>query len=555
MSKRKVDDIAAEFGMLQDRRRDWEDVWEDIVSYVVPWRSGFGEDSPVQGQRHDDLIYDGTPLAALENYAAGMQGYLLSAHQNWFGIEPENERISQDRESRMWIAYVERVLYSLFLRSNFYRAMHELFKDGGGPGTSTLYTEAIPEKRSIWFSCRHPREIYCFHDKRENVTVVDRYYRMTVSQILESWGRDKEAELHEDFEKDFDKSPYSEHFILHSVRQRADWDPKKLDRTGKRFESVYLDMTHHQIIKEEGYQTNPYSVWRNERSSDEDYGRGPGWRALADIISLNQYVKTDVTAAQLRVNPPLNIPEEQAGDVEWFPGGRNYYSELNRTVAAAETRIDLRAGLDREERKQRIIDRHYLVDFFLMMANAEKEMTAQEVRRRTEEKAIILGPTITGLNQDVLEPLIDRVYNLAIEMKLIPDAPEQLVKFGGQLNINYRGPLAQAQQSFFQQEPYRKTLGDLAGMIGMDPSGQLLKVFDNFNWDYWVRSLAKSNGLPEEVLIEEQMVADMRQARAKQQAQMAQQAQLESLGKATPGLGKAPEEGSILEAMGKQGAA
>jgi hypothetical protein len=463
--------------------------------------------------------------------------------------------MSQDRESRMWIAYVERVMYSLFLRSNFYRAMHELFKDGGGPGTATLYTEPIFDKRSIWFSCRHPREIYCFHNKREEVTVVDRYYKMSVSQILEAWGKDREASLHPDFARDYDKGPYKAHMILHSVRERKDYDPKKEDKTGKRFESVYIDMTHNEIVKEEGYRANPYSVWRNERSSDEDYGRGPGWRALSDIISLNQYVKTDVTAAQLRVNPPLNIPEEQAGDVEWFPGGRNYYSELNRVVNASETRIDLRAGLDREERKQKIIERHYLVDFFLMMANAEKEMTAQEVRRRTEEKAIILGPTITGLNQDILEPLIDRVYNLAIEMKLIPPAPEQLVKFGGRLNINYRGPLVQAQQSFFQQEPYRKTLGDIAGMIGMDPSGQLLKVLDNFEWDHWVRSIAKSNGLPEEELVEEKLVAQGRQIRAQQQAQMAERAKLESLGKSAPGLGKAPEEGSILDGIAKQGVA
>jgi len=540
--------------MLQARRRDWEDVWEDIVSYVVPWRTGFTDDSPKQGQRHDDLIYDGTPLAALENYASGMQGYLLSAHQNWFGIEPENERLSQDRQSRMWLAYVERVMYSLFLRSNFYRAMHEMFKDGGGPGTATLYTEAIPERKSVWFSCRHPREIYCFHNKREDVTVTDRYYRMTNSQILEAWAKDKDATLDDSFATNFDKNPYAEHFILHTVRERKDYDPKKEDKTGKRFESVYIDMEHKAVVKEEGYRSNPYNVWRNERSSDEDYGRGPGWRALADVISLNQYVKTDVTAAQLRVNPPLNIPEEQAGDVEWFPGGRNYYSELNRWVNPSETRIDLRAGLDREERKQKSIERHYLVDFFLMMANAEKEMTAQEVRRRTEEKAIMLGPVITGLNQDVLEPLISRVYALAIEMKLIPPAPDQLVKFGGSLQIVYKGPLVQAQESFFQQEPYRRTLQDIAGLLLMDKSGTTYKILDNFDWDYWARSLAKSNGLPEEVLIEDKIVQQARQQRAQQQAQDQQAAQLQTIGRAAPGLGKAPEEGSILDGMAKQGA-
>jgi len=323
-----------------------------------------------------------------------------------------------------------------------------------------------------------------------------------------------------------------------------------MDNKRKKYGSWYIDVQNTQLIREGGHDVLPYAVWRVEKSSDEVYGRGPGWTALSDIKMLQAITEADITAAQLMVNPPLDIPSEREGEILYLPGGRSYYDDASRVVKPIETNVSLRAGIEREERKQQIIERHFMVDFFLMIAQADREMTATEIRRRYEEKAVILGPFINGLNQDVLDKVIDRIFNEAWSMGMIPPPPPILVQAGGRLEVDYMGPLAQAQRSFFHAEPYRQSIGDIMGIMQMRPD-----VLDNYNWDFMTREMSKSNGLPEEAMLEEKIVQQIRAFRAQQQKEAQEMEALEKMGKAAPGLNEPVKKGSVLEGVGKVAAA
>jgi hypothetical protein len=315
-----------------------------------------------------------------------------------------------------------------------------------------------------------------------------------------------------------------------------------------------VDVDNGSIIREGGYDYMPYAIGRPDKQSDEVYGRGPAWNALSDIKGLYAYAKSDIEAAQMLVNPPLQVPEEWRGKLKWVPGGRNFYEDAGRLVQEPKNNIQIRAGLDREERKQKIIERHFLVDFFTMMSQAEKEMTTVEVRQRREEKAVLLGPHITGFNQDVLDRLLDGMFADAWENGMIPPPPRILMESmeGRKLEVDYMGPLAQAQRSFFRAEPYRNSLGEWNALTQiLVASGRQPDFLDNYNLDYISREMAKAGGVPEEAMVEEKVVAQMRQQRA-QAAQKAQQlAAMEQMGKAVPGLNQPVEAGSVLEGMGK----
>jgi len=553
---RYASDKLSMFATMKKEREPWESVWKDIGNNVVPNRTKFDITNTDKGQRNDLEIYDGTPVAALNLYASGSQGYLLSSSYKWFSLRIPNERLMDVRDVRIWLSVVEQVIYGLIQRSNFYKEMYMLFKDGGSIGTATIYSYFDVGTKRVWFNTLHPKEVFIAEDDNGEVNTVVRYFNMTAARM---GARFKEDALDVDIQRQAEDPEEfaTEHPVLHVVEQRSDYNPKSKSATEMKFKSCYIDIEHESVIRESGYPVNPYGVWRVEKASDEIYGRGPGWTALADIKALYQYAKTDIHAAQLEVDPVLDVPAERLNDIKYVPGGRNSYEDTGREVKRMSPPLNLRAGLDREERKQRLIEKHFLVDFFMMMSQAQREMTATEIRQRMEEKSVMLGPHIAGLNQDVLDRIMDSIFSSAWDAGLIPSPPDVL-KGGGRLEVDYQGPLAQAQRSFFKTEPYRAVMRDITGMVqALAPvaPGVAVGMLDNYNWDHITREMAKGDGIPEEALMDEKVRDAIRQQRAQQQAQAQQAERMAQMGKAVPGLNEKVEEGSVLEELGKQASA
>ena len=71
-------------------------------------------------------------------------------------------------------------------------------------------------------------------------------------------------------------------------------------------------------------------------------------------------------------------------------------------------------------------------------------MTATEVIQRTEEKMRLLGPLTGRLSQELLQPLITRVYSILSRQKAFAPAPDFMT--GSNLEIIYVSPLAKAQR-------------------------------------------------------------------------------------------------------------
>ncbi len=544
-----ADDLKEEFSQLVDYRRNFEEVWTEIQQNLIPRRTGFEVDVPDKGKRHDDKIYDGTPTSALNLWAQGTQGYLLSPSFKWAQIRPVYEDlIKRNRDVRLWSQRSDAIIFSLLGRSNFYKEMHEYLLDGGSFGTATMYIYEDIASRRLWFSVRHPREIYIAENDDGIIDTIFRLFEMSYRNMITSFGGD---DLHKDIRKRAEGSEkYETSLVLHVVKPNEKFDPDKADAAGKKFSSWYVDYANDVVIRKGGFHENPYGVWRMAKNSDEYYGRGPGWDALADCKSLHQYSKTNTTAAEMFANPALDIPDERRGLVMYRPGGRSYYEETDRQVRLLPTTPGYHIAMDREDQKRTAIERAYMVPFFLMMANAEKEMTATEIRNRLEEKAIVLGPMITGLNHDLLDPLFDRIFGIAYRAGWLPPAPPILLQAGGELEIDYMGPLSQAQRRHFQSEPYRASLVDLAGVAQFSPT-----VTDNFNWDFVAKEVARANGWAEEGIHSDRVVAEVRQLRQQMQQQQQQQEQLETLGKAAPGLNEPVKEDSMLGNIGEAAAA
>jgi hypothetical protein len=113
-------------------------------------------------------------------------------------------------------------------------------------------------------------------------------------------------------------------------------------------------------------------------------------------------------------------------------------------------RLDLsHLAADIAEVQGRIKEAFY-ANLFLMMAESDRrEITAREIDERREEKMLMLGPVLERLHDELLQPLVARVFRIMARNGLIPPPPPSLAKSldGNGLRVEFISILTQARKS------------------------------------------------------------------------------------------------------------
>lgn len=546
--KKFVQKIITKQKNLANIRMRWEETWEEITAFLLPYFELYIQKNPAQrGQKVGSRIYNGIPINAAQSFANGFQGYLVSPNMTWFRTQMEREELNDLPEVREWLQDLDKIFYHAFQKTNFYSSMNELFRTGGTICTSTLYVEEDLQERKILFNPRHPYEIFIDVNRYNQVDTVYRRIKLTARIAAQEFGKEN---LHHNIQKSLEYHNDDNEFeFIHAVEPREERKEWKLDAKNKKYASCYIDATHSVLVKESGYNRIPYVVWRPEKDIHQTYGGGPGVNALTDIMTLNLVSKDLLHAAHLAVNPAMQTAATMRGKVRVIPGGISYFTNADEMINPVHVPAQFPVGLDREEKIEMVIRKHYFLDFFLMLAEAERQMTATEIVERQGEKAAMLGPMIGNLNDDVLNPIFDIVFEKLIESGEIPPPPPSLQKYEGEniLKLDFLGPLAQAQKRLFQSHGVTRGLEAVQGVLTFRP-----EVADILDWDEVTRQLLESFGMPQKAMLPEEQVTQIRQARAQM---MQQQQALEAAGQMADAAGKInkkTESGSLLEEVQKQ---
>ena len=226
---------------------------------------------------------------------------------------------------------------------------------------------------------------------------------MTAKAAFDLFGKDQ---LSRDLLVKFQKTPFDDVEMVHVVRPRNTYDPKKLDKQNMPFQSVYMEFETGHIISIGGFREFPYVVPRYLKASNEIYGRSPGMNSLPDVKVLNKMVEVSMKAAQKQVDPPLLVPDDaMILPIRTAPGSLNYYRSGSRDrIEPLNIGANNPLGLNMEDQRRRAISRTFHVDQLLIQEN--RTMTATEVMQRNQEKMKILGPVIGRLQQELLQPLL-----------------------------------------------------------------------------------------------------------------------------------------------------
>jgi len=527
--------IMARYDRLKTGRQNWETHWQEVADYMQPRKADVTR-TRSRGDKRTELIFDSSPIQALELLAASLHGMMTNPSTPWFSLRYKDQGLDSDDEAKLWLESVTDTMYTAFNRSNFQQEIFELYHDLITFGTAAMFIEEDQDDL-LKFSTRHINEIYITENDKGRIDTVYRKFKITLRAAFQQFGEKLSEEARNKVEKD----PFDEIDILHAVYPRQDFDPTKKDKKNMEFESVYVEYKNGNELSVGGFMEFPFVVPRYLKASHGIYGRSPAMTALPDVKMLNEMSKTTIKAAQKQVDPPLLVPDDGfLLPVRTVPGGLNFYRSGTRDrIEPLNIGANNPLGLNMEEQRRTAIRNVFYVDQLLLQQGPQ--MTATEVIQRNEEKMRLLGPVLGRLQSELLKPMIDRCFAILLRNNQFASAPDFLS--GQDIEIEYVSPLAKAQKGT-ELSSITRAMEILGSLSNVAP------VFDYINFDALVKHVADLVGVPQKVLkLQSQVNAEREQQAqlAQQQAQMQQMQQAAEAGGKIAPLAKAlPEEAKAL---------
>jgi len=267
---------------------------------------------------------------------------------------------------------------------------------------------------------------------------------------------------------------------------------------------------------------------------EDVYGYGCGEIALGSAKALQLMEKRKLQGIDKNVNPPM------VGDASLrnqrttiLPGETTYVSGLitgkQGFTPAYQVNPYLAELKEEIQRVEMMIDEAFYKNLFLMIAEVgdQPNITATQINTMREEKMLMLGPVLERLNDELLDPLIDRVFNIMLKRGMLPPPPKEIQ--GMPLRVEYISVLAQAQKAMGigNIERFVGFVGNLAALQAQ--AGKAPTAFDKLDFDQTIDEYADGVSVPPTIVRSDDVVAEMRQAE-QQQMQQAQQLQIAQQG-------------------------
>ena len=497
--------IVSRFEYLEGQRANWDSHYQELADYMLPRKADIVR-KRARGEKRMELIFDGTALQSVDLLASSLHGMLTSGATPWFHLTLKDDELGRDEEVQAWLEDTSSRMMRAITMSNFETEVHEMYVDLVVFGTGCMFVEM--DKTSMRFSTRHISEFYVAEDQFGIVDTVFRKYRLPARQAVQRFGIENVGKF---IQKTFEKKPDEEVTVLHCVMPRKERDPTKQDNKNMPFASMYICMETKMVMQESGFQEFPYVVPRFLKATGEVMGRSPAMVALPDVKMLNLMSKTIIQAAQKLIDPPLLVPDDGfLLPVRTQPGGLNFFRSGTRdTITPLNTGANIPIGLNMEEQRRSAIRSAFYVD--QLLTGGSPNMTATEVVQRQEERMRVIGPVLGRLMNEMLRPMIDRVFALMLRADMLAPPPEILQ--GLDVDVEYVSPLARAQKS----SSLNSTMKALEILL---PLAQALPVADHINADGLVNHIMDSLGVPKKVVKPQSEVDAAREEQAAQQQAM-----------------------------------
>lgn len=531
-------------GLKSLRDGYWLQVWREVRQYVMPTYSDYLTEGGARGLN----IYDTTAIEARKRLAAGMYNWMAPPDKRWFELVPQDDELAKDEDVKDYFSEVTKIIAFAMANSNWSTVLIQVLnnlacgldgivycEDGGDGGNNIINFRSFPV------------ETVCYaENSKGRVDTVFRELELTNRQLVQEFGEDKNfpAQIRE--EGSDERLQDKKRKVLHAVFPRSVRDSECLDNKNMPFADVYIEMETKQLLYESGFEEYPFAVCRFDKSDNETYGRGPGLDMLPTIKMLNRMQQAYIISAEHRADPSYLIPDGSllSRDFNRDPGAVIPYKP---DINGSKPEILPIAGNPVKEFQdikevQNNVKTGFFWDIFDPLGDL-RQITATEAEIRNEGKMIPFAPIAGNLHSELFRVIIHRVYGIVLRRGMLPELPQRLLE-NPDYKVEFVSKIALSIKKL-ESLGWLQTEASLANLAAIKPD-----VMDNFELDEIARDIALVNGSSPKWLVPARERDEIRGARMEaQQQQAAAEQLLAGTGALGTNLAKAPEKGSILEAV------
>lgn len=497
------------------RTNGWDGHWKQLETNLLPRRGRFDASQRNRGGERNQHIIDSAGTWALRTLAAGMMAGMTSPARPWFKLSLPDKDLAENMQVKRWLDDCTKTLQRIFTKSNTYNTLHGMYRELGGFGTGL----SILENDFQTVIHHNPMTVGQYALGTNHKGDVDKFTREFELTIEEAIGWFGWESMSKSGQNAYNQGNYDYKVVVrHLMVPNPDRDPGKVDKLNMAFRSEYWDARETDngrwgLLRQGGTRFFRALAPRWDLIWGDTYGSSPGMEALGDLLQLQQDQRQKAKAIDYQVDPPLQVPTQLRNGGDFLPGGVSYYDAMapqGGVRTAFEVNLDPNLVLEDIRDVRERINRAFYADMFLMIAQADKSMTATEVAERQEEKLLMLGPVLERLHTELLDPLVSHTFARALEANILPPAPEELS--GAELQVEFVSMLAQAQKAIEVNAVDR-----LVGHIGVLAQAGKVDAIDKLDTDKSVERYADHLGVDPDLIVSGDEVALLRQQRAQQQ--------------------------------------
>lgn len=508
--------LEKQFAQLCNDRSSFETHWRELSDFINPRGSRFLTSDVNRDDNRNNRIVDPTGSMAARTLASGMMSGITSPARPWFRLATPDPDMMDYGPVKMWLEVVQRRMNDMFNKSNLYQSLPLLYSSLGVYSTGAM--AVLDDDQDIIRTQMFPIGSYHLaNSARGSVDTCFRKFSMTVRQLVAEFGLDNVSSSVKGM---FDAGNYEKWVeITHAVYPNMDRNTGSLLAKDKPYKSVYYECggDKEKLLRESGFDEFPIMAPRWEVNGEDVYGSScPGMLALGQVKALQLEQKRKSQLIDKATNPPMVGPSTLKNQrVSLLPGDITYIDNMGAqdgfkpVYMVNPNTADLLADI---QDTRQIIKTAFFEDLFMMLQNINtRSMPVEAVIEMKEEKLLMLGPVLERLNDECLNPLIDRAFSIMARKNMLPPPPE--VMQGMPLRIEYISVMAQAQKSI--------GLSSLANTVQF--IGQLAaakpEALDKLNVDQAIDTFADMSGVSATVILPQEQVDQIRQQRAQQQQQ------------------------------------
>lgn len=431
--------IDKRVGSLKKVRSEFEPLWKELRLQYEPNIGKAlleGDRDNTASAREDRKILSSFPRKISHQYAAGMQSGITNQSQEWVEFVPRSneEAVKESPTLKRWFDHVTTQVLRAMQRGNIYQTTDQVYLHSGIMGTSCSLLLRGEEPGECFMHLLDEGDYWIAENRFQMVDTLLRRMTMTIGQAADEFML---AALPESWRQKHKDGHLEERVTVWNLicpNQPGNDIFKDIPADRKTASFYFVDGNQQDdnmgvlAIRSFGY--NPIIAYRHFYCGSV-YGKGLGEMSLGDVKELQKLEECKLRMIQNEVTPAMIAPSSMKGlPINMWPGGITYVDQLSPNAGAPIQRLfQTRESIEALAAQIGIIEQRvgkiWYAELFSMMLNitqaSNKQMTAREVNELSGEKVTLLGPVLTRMNHDFLNPLVDAIFAILLEDGMLED--------------------------------------------------------------------------------------------------------------------------------------